>query len=176
MEIVFRLCTEKDVDALAALSRETFTTAFEKDNDPEDFKQYIQTAFNSDALLKQLRNRDSFFYFMYLGNQLIGYVKMNQHQAQTEFRSEDGMELERIYILDKFQRKGYGKRMLDQLIHLGLRANKRFLWLGVWERNLNAIRFYESCGFVIFGTHPYYIGTDKQTDWLMRLDLKKEVH
>lgn len=96
---------------------------------------------------------------------------MNQHQAQTDMKSDDGMELERIYILDEFQSRGYGKWILDKLIQLGLQAYKSFLWLGVWEKNEKAIRFYQRHGFVKFGTHPYYIGKDKQTDWLMRLDL-----
>ncbi len=164
------------MDVLVTLSKETFTKAFEKDNDPQDFKLYISTAFSKETLLEQLRNHDSFFYFVYLKNIVIGYVKMNQHEAQTDIKSDDGMELERIYILDEFQSKGYGKWILDKLIHLGLQAYKSFLWLGVWEKNEKAIRFYQRHGFAKFGTHPYYIGKDKQTDWLMRLDLKKEVH
>jgi ribosomal protein S18 acetylase RimI-like enzyme len=48
--------------------------------------------------------------------------------------------------------------------------NKRYLWLGVWEHNRGAIRFYERHGFVKFGEHPYYVGNDCQTDWMMRLD------
>lgn len=171
MELVLRLCTDDDIDTLVEISKETFTTAFEKDNDPKDFENYINTAFNSQTLLEQIRNVDSVFYFTYVKGQLIGYIKINQHQAQTDVKLDHSMELERIYVVDAFQNKGYGKLILNKVIQLGLKANKKFLWLGVWERNLNAIRFYERLGFVKFATHPYYIGTDKQTDWLMRLDL-----
>ncbi len=175
MNLDFRQCKESDISALVLLSKTTFTKAFQKDNDPDDFESYLNTAFSRDTLLKQLRNQDSFFYFIYLNTQLLGYLKLNQHQAQTDIKTDDSMELERIYILEEFQGQGYGTLILQKLRKIGLQRNKRFLWLGVWEKNVNAIRFYERHGFVNFGTHPYYIGTDKQTDWLMKCDLTKEI-
>ena len=175
MKLVLRQCKENDIDALVVLSKNTFTKAFEKDNHPDDFESYINIAFNKDTLLTQLLNQDSFFYFVYWENRLIGYLKINQHQAQTDLKSDECMELERIYIIDEFQGHGHGKLILDKLRKIGVQANKHFLWLGVWEKNVKAIRFYQRHGFIKFGTHPYYIGTDKQTDWLMRCDLTKKV-
>ena len=48
---------------------------------------------------------------------------------------------------------------------------KTWLWLGVWQQNVNAVKFYERHGFTKFDTHSFYIGNDRQTDWLMRLDV-----
>jgi len=56
---------------------------------------------------------------------------------------------------------------------LALKTGKSFLWLGVWEKNIRAISFYKEHGFVKFGKHPYYIGKDKQMDWLMRYELSQ---
>jgi ribosomal protein S18 acetylase RimI-like enzyme len=175
VELEFRQCKENDITALVLLSKSTFTKAFEKDNDPDDFENYIKIAFSRDTLLKQLRNQNSFFYFVYFNELLLGYLKLNQYQAQTELKTDDSMELERIYILEEFQGQGYGTLVLQKLKDIGLQRNRRFIWLGVWEKNVNAIRFYQRHGFVNFGTHPYYIGTDKQTDWLMKCDLIKEI-
>ena len=61
--------------------------------------------------------------------------------------------------------------MLDKTISLARKEQVEFLWLGVWEENKKAIRFYKRYGFIKFGTHPYYIGADKQTDWLMKYSL-----
>lgn len=171
MELDLIQCKQSDINALVLLSKSTFTKAFEKDNDPEDFKRYINTAFSKHTLLMQLQNQDSSFYFVYINKQLLGYFKLNQHQAQTDIQEDDSMELERIYIQEEFQGQGYGAVLLNRIIEIGLKANKSFLWLGVWQQNVKAIRFYERYGFVKFGTHPYYIGTDKQTDWLMKREL-----
>jgi ribosomal protein S18 acetylase RimI-like enzyme len=64
-----------------------------------------------------------------------------------------------------------GSWLLDEIKSLGREEGKKYLWLGVWEENGEAIRFYKRHGFVTFGKHPYYIGSDRQMDWLMQLDL-----
>jgi ribosomal protein S18 acetylase RimI-like enzyme len=46
-------------------------------------------------------------------------------------------------------------------------------WLGVWEDNHRAIRFYEKNGFEKFDSHPFILGESKQTDLLMKLRIIK---
>jgi ribosomal protein S18 acetylase RimI-like enzyme len=46
-------------------------------------------------------------------------------------------------------------------------AGARHLWLGVWEHNARALRFYAKCGFVDVGSHDFVLGTDRQTDRVM---------
>ncbi len=46
-----------------------------------------------------------------------------------------------------------------------------YIWLGVWEKNTSAIRFYERKGFVKFGEHPFNMGDELQIDYLMKLTL-----
>ena len=62
--------------------------------------------------------------------------------------------------------------MLQQILVLAKSLGKEFIWLGVWEHNPKAIKFYQRNGFIKFDEHPYFIGTDKQTDWLLRLELQ----
>lgn len=74
------------------------------------------------------------------------------------------MELERIYVLSPYQGQGVGAKALNFVLQLAKRTNKTYVWLGVWEKNEAAIRFYEKWGFKKIGTHPYDIGNDRQTD------------
>jgi ribosomal protein S18 acetylase RimI-like enzyme len=106
-----------------------------------------------------------------LKDHLAGYFKLNENDAQSELKGSDSMELERIYVDEKYQGMNIGRWILDQVKMKALEKKKAFLWLGVWEHNIAAIRFYERYGFTKFGKHPYYVGRDKQMDWLMRLDL-----
>ena len=171
MQLYFQKCTSSDLDKLVEISKKTFVDAFEKDNDPEDFYTYIDKAFEKSHIEQQLQNEDSTFCFVYMADVLAGYFKLNENAAQTDINSEETIELERIYVLKEFQGRQIGKQMLYEAIALAIKKGKTFIWLGVWQNNKEAIRFYEKHGFVKFGTHPYYIGKDKQTDWLMRLDL-----
>lgn len=171
MDLRIHACTVKDLDALATLSRTTFSEAFREQNNPEDFSQYMEAAFSREKLRAELTHPDSFFYFVYAGPELAGYFKVNRNQAQTDLREADGLELERIYVCRAQQGKQIGSYLLNRVIEIARELGKSYVWLGVWQANTAAIRFYERYGFTKFGSHPYYIGNDRQTDWLMRLEL-----
>lgn len=164
-------CDQTHLDELIGLSLRTFKDAFEMDNDPEDFKDYLRTAFDRDILANQLQDENVGFYFVKCNNHTVGYFKLNENLAQTDIKTDHSIELERIYVLNTFQGLGIGEWMLAEIKRIASEKGKRFLWLGVWEKNHKAIRLYQRLGFTQFGTHPYFIGKDKQTDWLMRFDL-----
>lgn len=171
MDLEYRKCKIKDLDILVKISKETFIHAFEKDNNPKDFKNYIDRAFARSTILSELDNPNSLFYFVYTQGKLIGYFKLNEASAQNETFTKSSIELERIYVINNHQNKGFGNQIVNYILNFVSSKKVQFIWLGVWQKNKSAITFYERLGFIKFDTHPYYIGSDKQTDWLMKLDL-----
>ena len=171
MNLSFNLCDLNHLDSLVKISRETFIHAFEKDNNPIDFYNYVNNAFSKEAIKKELNNPKMSFYFLLLDNIIAGYFKLNEDDAQNETFETTTVELERIYIIPKFQGKKLGEAMLKKAIQISKEKEATFLWLGVWERNIHAIRFYERNGFKQFSSHDFYIGNDRQTDLLMKLEL-----
>lgn len=171
MELTLQHCSKKDLDQLELISRKTFSDAFASQNNPEDFEYYLRTALTKERIASELDHPDTSFYFVIKNTETVGFFKINAAKAQTDIFDETSCELERIYVLSDHQGDGIGEWMLGQVIHMAQEAKKDYIWLGVWEENIRAIRFYEKKGFIKFGKHPYYIGKDKQMDWLMKLDL-----
>jgi ribosomal protein S18 acetylase RimI-like enzyme len=171
MKVSFRACNIEDLDELVEISRVTFVDAFEKVNNPEDFRNYLVKAFSIEKIRSELLDTNTKFYFTYRNDSLVAYFKLNEAEAQTESFKDNTLELERIYVLRHFQGKQIGKAMLYKAIAIARAKKASFLWVGVWEKNKEAIKFYERYGFKKFMTHPYLIGKDKQTDWLMKLVL-----
>ncbi len=169
--LVYQRCTTSDLGRLQALSISTFTHAFAAQNNPDDFNRYLGEAFSAERLLRELEHPEMQFYFVYSGDLLVGYFKLNAGQAQTELQEETGMEIERIYVREPWQGKGIGAHMISWVRRHALSLGKTYIWLGVWEHNPRAIDFYQRLGFVTFGKHHYDIGNDRQWDWLMRLEL-----
>ncbi|MEO0572020.1 MAG: GNAT family N-acetyltransferase [Bacteroidota bacterium] len=172
MEITFRKCGVKDIDELQELSTTTFAKAFEHQNNSKDFKAYVTKAFSEVQLLAELKNPHTSFYFADRQGKSVGYFKTNVFEAQSELQEPVGMELERIYVRSINQGKGIGLKILSFVESLAQKDGKSYLWLGVWEHNRKAIRFYERHGYIKFNTHPFFIGNDKQTDWLLKKELK----
>jgi hypothetical protein len=161
-----------DVDTLLALSRKTFYDAFEHLNNPEDFEVYTSKAFTREQLLSEINNPDSEFYFAMLDGKQVGYIKLNYRDAQAEFRKPGAVEVSRIYVLADQQGKKIGNQLLDFAINKAVEQKLRYIWLGVWEHNRNAIRFYERNGFKAFSSHHFMMGNDRQTDILVKKELK----
>ena len=171
MEPTFRECLLQGLQQLVQLSRGTFTASFEKQNNPDDFRAYMDTAFSEEKIKQELLHPNSIFYFVQQDGDTVGYLKLNVNDAQTEFRETNGMELERVYLIPQAQGKGIGAKIIAFVLVVAKTRHKHYVWLGVWEKNIRAIRFYERLGFERCGTHPFYIGTDKQTDWLYKKTL-----
>ena len=171
MELTLHHCSIADLDQLELISRKTFTEAFAAQNNPKDFEHYLNTALTSETLANELAHPHTSFYFVRNPKETVGYIKINDAKAQTDIHDKSSYELERIYVLSGNQGHGIGEWMIEKVVYLAQEAKKDYIWLGVWEENTAAIRFYEKKGFVKFGKHPYYIGKDKQMDWLMKLDL-----
>lgn len=172
MNLVLKHCTENDLEELLDISARTFSEAFESQNNPEDFQAYMKTAFSREKILGELTDPNSLFFFSQDGQDLLGYFKLNFHDAQTEIKDPAAAELERIYVTSEYQGMKIGQWMLEQALEIAQSKNKKYLWLGVWKKNTRAVEFYKKNGFEIFGEHPYYIGEDKQIDWLMKRELE----
>lgn len=171
MSITIRKCTTDDLDQLVWISKTTFFDAFAAKNTEEAMSSYMNEAFNPEQLKSELENVNSSFYFVYFDNELAGFFKININDAQIETYPEKTIELGRIYVLKEFRNKKIGEQMLQKAIEMGKEMNADFIWLGVWDRNPEAIRFYERHGFQKYGQHPFFMGKEEQTDLLFRLYL-----
>lgn len=167
MNVTLLKCTIEDVGLLQEISVETFRDTFQEQNSPESMKAYLEKAYNPQQLEKELSNGDSAFYFLFSDEKIAGYMKVNTGEAQSEQMGENSFEVERIYIKQKYHKQGLGKSLIKKAIDLAREQNKESIWLGVWERNENAIAFYKKLGFVRTGAHSFYMGEEEQIDIIM---------
>lgn len=171
MTINIKKCTLEDSRKLQEVSCETFNETFKHQNSPENMNAYLERAFNLKQLEKELSNISSQFFFVYFNNEVAGYLKVNTNDAQSEEMDDESLEIERIYIKNKFQKHGLGKYLLNKAMEIAMERNKRKVWLGVWEKNENAIAFYKKMGFVQTGAHSFYMGDEEQIDFIMNKTL-----
>jgi diamine N-acetyltransferase len=163
-----------DLENLVDLSRKVFYDSFNHMNTPENMKEYMDRAFNADQLLSELKNPMSEFYLLSVDDIMAGYLKLNKDTAQSDIRDETSLEIERIYIDQAFQGKGLGAVLMTKAVERARALNLQYIWLGVWEKNTDAKRFYERHGFIEFGSHEFRMGDDVQTDILMRRETVRE--
>jgi ribosomal protein S18 acetylase RimI-like enzyme len=135
--------------------------------------EYIKYAFSKQKIEGEILNRDSMFYFIKNDEEVMGYTKFNINNAQTEFKTDFTFEIERIYVREKYKAKKLGFTFVQYAVKKAKELGKKEVWLGVWEKNINAIEFYKKCGFHIDGEHAFFMGNDKQNDYIMKIKLEE---
>lgn len=161
-----------DIEKIKYISERTFFETFSEENTEEDMENYLNENFSKIKLASEINTKGSIFYVVEEYNNVLGYMKVNFDNAQTEPDHNNSLEVQRIYILEGYKGKGLGKRLIEKSKEIAKENNLDYVWLGVWENNFNAIKFYEKQGFVKFGTHIFVLGDDEQTDNLMKYIVK----
>lgn len=169
--ITIQKATSNDIELLQNVGRETFKETFSSSNTEENMKKYIKEGFSFEKLTDELNNKNSEFYFALSEKEVIGYLKVNFGQSQTELQDNTAIEIERIYVLKKYHGKKVGQALYEKAIEIAKQNNADYVWLGVWEENPRAINFYKKNGFIQFDKHIFKLGDDEQTDVMMKLKL-----
>ncbi|CAM3887840.1 GNAT family N-acetyltransferase [Flavobacterium cucumis] len=162
----------QDIEKLQKIGRKTFFETFSESNSEENMQKYLEESFSVERLITELSNKNSVFYFAIFDQEVIGYLKLNYGDSQTELKDNKALEIERIYVSKEFHGKIVGQLLFDKAIDVAKQKKVDYVWLGVWEENLRAIRFYKKNGFEAFDRHFFKLGDDEQTDILMKLNLK----
>lgn len=169
--IEIKKVTLEDLGLLQEIGRKTFFETFAESNSEENMVKYLEEGFSVDKLTEELNNEHSEFYFAVSDEKIIGYLKLNFGTSQTELQNDSSLEIERIYVLQEYHGKKVGRLLYDKAMQVAEEENVGYLWLGVWEENPRAIRFYQKNGFVEFDKHIFVLGDVEQTDIMMRKDL-----
>ena len=169
--IEIKRATINDIQQLQKIARRTFIETFAAANTEENMKKYLEEGLSAEKIAAELIDPNTEFYFATYNNKTIGYLKLNFGQSQTELQDDAALEIERIYVLKEFHGKKVGQELFEKAMQVAQQKKANYLWLGVWEENPRAIRFYKKNGFVEFDKHLFKLGDDEQTDIMMKLQL-----
>lgn len=156
---------------LQQIGMTTFEQTFSSSNSKENMEKYLAERFSLSKLQAEIDDPNAEFYFAMLNNNVIGYLKLNIGESQTEIKNENALEIERIYVLREFHGRNIGQQLFEKALERADAQKVDFIWLGVWEENRRAVQFYTKNGFVAFDKHIFKLGDEEQTDIMMKLKL-----
>jgi diamine N-acetyltransferase len=169
--IIIRYATTADAELIANMSRQTFLDTFASQNTKENMDIFMNEQFSKEILMKEAGATGGIFFLAYDEDEAVGYVYMREGNRYPEFGNLSSIEIARIYALQSAIGKGVGSALVKKCIETAKELKREIIWLGVWEHNKRAIDFYTKWGFEKFGQHEFILGTDVQTDWLMKKKL-----
>lgn len=173
-DLEIRKVIADDIKTLQKICRQTFAETYSANNSEQNLTRYMEESFSAEKLIMELQDTSSQFYFALLSGEVIGYLKLNTGQSQTELQDDTALEIHRIYVYGAYHGKKVGQQLYDKAMEMAKELGVDYVWLGVWEENPKAIRFYQKNGFVEFDRHLFMLGEEEQTDIMMKKKLKFE--
>ncbi len=168
MDIEIKPCDAGDLKQLRRMGIETFEDTFASMNSRETMDDYLSASFSREKLLEELHDGHCLFYFLNVGGEPAGYLKLNHAPAQSDINDPESLEIERIYLRKIYKGKSLGRVLMDHALGVAGDLEKAYVWLGVWEKNVNAIAFYMKMGFHEAGRHAFQMGDELQNDLIMK--------
>ena len=172
-DILIRQATVEDAKLLTDLAYTAFWDAFahHPKNAPDDLNHYMRQAFNQEQITAELGDEKNIFLIAEIEGETAGYSKIIIDNIEPGINAEKPVELSRLYAHQKRIGQGVGQMLMDACVERARAENCDVMWLGVWEYNPRAQRFYEKNGFSVVGSHVFLLGKDEQTDLLMQKEL-----
>ena len=167
---MFNICTTnsaRDVEILADLAARTFKTAYEGKLRGDALNSFVASAFSREKVREEMNDPACIFLLAEEDGQAIGYAMLREIEPPTSVIGRSPVELARIYLDDKAIGRGCGAALMQACLKSAGKSGNETIWLGVWEENDRAIRFYQQWGFTVVGSQTFDFGGEKQTDQVM---------
>lgn len=169
--VVIRRGAVADADALSAFARAVFAATFAAQNDPADLALFLDTTFTPALQRAELETPARHYWLLDVHGALAGYALLHDGAREAGVEGEHPVELQRFYLDQRWHGRGLAAVLMAHAVEAARALGGDALWLGVWEENPRAIRFYEKQGFTAVGSHVFMVGHDAQTDRIMRRPL-----
>ena len=184
LPFAYRIRVAEHADAArvsAFLSRE-FSATFAADNTASDMAMYLAQTFSDESQSSEIADPHGPYLLFEIEREIdgamdtdlagIARLRIGSHDAQVV--STSPLEIQRFYVSGAWHGRGIAHRLMDECVARATAVGATTIWLGVWDQNTRAIRFYEKCGFVDVGTATFVLGTDPQNDRVMARSITRD--
>lgn len=164
--ITIRRATEKDAEILSVLARKTFYDTFVGTAPEGDMQIALADWYAPQRFIDRMQQNAFTTLLAWDDDKPAGYAVFWQHQPDfLGVDAEEGLELLNLYVDTPWHGKGLVQRFMQEYYAQAINNGLHYLWLGVWEYNFRAQKFYAKEGFANTGhTHPFPIHNTPQTD------------
>ena len=169
-EIVLRRCASGDEDALALVGAATFLETFAGLLPGADLLKHCRVQHAAAQYAAWLADANYRLCLAELGGAPVGFAVLSPPDLPVAMTADD-IELKRIYLLQRFQGGGLGRRLLSWSANEAREMGRKRLLLGVKADNTAALAFYERMGFERIGERKFLVGNLWCDDFILSLAL-----
>lgn len=162
-----RIATADQAAALAQVMERTFRATFGESTAEEHMAEHCRNSYRESIQRAEIVDPDITTVLCVEGESIAGFVQVRSGERPACVAALRPVELHRIYVDAPWHGKGVAALLMQAALDDAAKRSADGIWLGVWEDNPRAIRFYAKFGFVEVGEHVFHVGDDAQRDLLM---------
>jgi len=165
----FKLCvaTIEQAAALADVMERTFRDTFGTSTTDGHMAEHCRSSYGEALQRAEIDDPDTTTLLVMDGVAIAGFAQVRPGSRPSCVTNSRPVEIHRIYVDVPWHGKGVAAVLMEAPLHDAAKRGADGVWLGVWENNPRAIRFYAKWGFVEVGEHIFHVGSDAQRDILM---------
>ncbi len=158
LPIHFRRATAADAPALAALAAAVWIATYCDQGVPTDYAEYVLGEFTAARLAATLAAPATVFWLAEAAEGPVGFVDLRLGRCTEHVRDPRQAEVSRLYVLDRFARRGIGRALLQRCHASAVGADAIALWLTMYSGNTRARAFYHALGWRKVGDWAFTLG------------------
>lgn len=166
-----REVVEGDAAEVCAVAERIFRDTFGAQNTAADMDLYASQTFTPEAFADAIADPKTVILVAENDGEMIAYAHLHMGDAPDYITGPSPVELKRFYVLNGWHGTGLAQALMREVCARSIERGAETLWLGVWEENHRAIRFYRKLGFGEVGEMTFVLGTDAQRDLAMAIPI-----
>jgi GNAT superfamily N-acetyltransferase len=159
-----RRATPADASLISTLGAETFVASFGAQNMEENIAMHIAKSYGPGVQERELADPDYTYLIAEMDGRPAGYACVKDGDAPACVTGPRPVEVLRFYVLQDYHGLGVAQALMEACAADARQRGGQTLWLGVWDQNPRAIRFYTKWGYEDVGGQTFLLGTDPQQD------------
>lgn len=171
MNVNIRFATSDDINILAALGTTTCYEAYFELDPSRDLADYCARVFEPENVRAEFEDVNATFLIAESDERAIGFAKIRENKHIECLAGRNATEIERLYVLERMKSLGIGRLLVDRCREIGRERGYDTLWLGVWNLNIAAQKFYEKLGMTNIGTTGFSDGKNDFVNFVYAIDI-----
>lgn len=156
--IAYRQAVAQDAAPLAALGGTVWISTYAEEGVEPAFARHVLAEFTAERLRARLDDPRNCHWLAETGSGLVGFAELRLGERSPCLAAKDQAEISRLYVLERFTRRGIGRELLRRCCQSAAAAGIATLWLTAYEGNTRALEFYRREGWATAGDYAFALG------------------
>ena len=171
MNLTIRQATIADLHLISVLAITTHYEAYFELDPSHDLVDYCVNFFNLETVKNELESPKLTFLIVEFDGNAVGFAQLREGKKIACIEGKNAIEIQRIYVIEKMKGKRIGQALIEKCFQIAKEKGYETLWLGVWDKNIEAQKFYQKIGMENVGTTDFSDGKNDFINLVFANDL-----